>query len=195
MTVFKDLAGQEWRVSLDAFTLDDVRKQTGVDLADISAGGWHQIETDAGACVRVLAVICADEIRANGRTPRQFAAAIRKDAIPAARAALLAEGADFFPPNEWSAIQSNLQKRRESRQQAMDLLTTQDVLQALTVLPPAMQIGAADAAQAIQAAFQQTKAAGGSPPSPAKASVGGQESTPSAPATGSPENVESPPGV
>ena len=128
MSIFKDSRGDEWRVSLDAFLLDDIRKQTGVDLADLTSGGWHQIETDAGACVRVLAVVCADEIKARGRQSRDFARAVRQEAIDAGRAALWSEGADFFPQSQWSAIASNCETRRTNQKHAALLATNRELL-------------------------------------------------------------------
>ena len=104
MSVFKSSDGNEWRVYLDAFLLADIQKETGIDLADVSAGGWAKIETDAGAVGRVLAVVCREEIAARTTDARSFARTIRGESIDLARAALIAEGADFFPRNEWSAL-------------------------------------------------------------------------------------------
>lgn len=155
-SVFRDANGNEWRVSLDAFVLDDVRKQTGVDLADISAGGWHQVESDAGAAVRVLAVVCGDHIRATGMSTRVFAKSMRGDAITEGRAALLSEGADFFPLSEWSAIRSNLAKRTEAQQQTTDLMTAQAILGAMAAMPAEMRAGAIEAMQSAMGSSSQS---------------------------------------
>lgn len=176
MAVFTDTNGIEWRVTLDAFTLDDVRKDAGVDLADLSAGGWATIETDAGAVVRVLAVVCRGEITARKWNSREFAKGLRGEAIQAGRAALLTEGADFFPRSEWFAIQQNLRKRMENLEQSADMATAASLLQAMSAMPPDMRAGAM---QAIQEAIRSEATASAS--SANSGSAGGQDVTPSSP--------------
>ena len=145
MSVFKDCNGDEWRVYLDAFVLADAKKETGIDLADITAGGWHAVATDASAVGRVLAVVCADEIKARKINGRQFARLIRGEAIEAGRKALTDEGSDFFPPSEWSAIRANLNKRTKqaAQSEAMEVAKNQanliPLLEAFTRLPPNIQ--------------------------------------------------------
>jgi hypothetical protein len=146
MSVFRDCNGDEWRVYLDAFTLADIKKECGIDLADITAGGWHAVATDASAVGRVLAVVCADEIKMRPKmTARAFAKLIRGEAIEAGRKALTEEGADFFPPSEWSAIRSNSQKRTKmaAQTEAMEAAKNQanliPLLEAFTRLPPHIQ--------------------------------------------------------
>jgi hypothetical protein len=48
MTAFKDLTGVEWQLEFDAFTFEDIRKSTGIDLAEQSGGGYMLIDSDAG---------------------------------------------------------------------------------------------------------------------------------------------------
>lgn len=145
MSIFRDSNGDEWRVFLDAFVLADAKKEMGIDLADVTAGGWHAVETDASAVGRILAVVCADEIKARKMTGRQFARLIRGAAIEAGRKALIEEGADFFPPSEWSAIRANLAKRTKQagRREAMTAATNSaeilPLLEAFTRLPPNIQ--------------------------------------------------------
>ena len=185
MSIFRDSNGIEWRVSLDAFTLDDIRKETGVDLADLSAGGWAKIETDAGAVVRVLAVICRDEITARKCDSRQFAKGMRGTAIESGRAALLSEGADFFPPSEWSVILSNCAKRRDMRANTEQL----DVLgidQAAKILPLAEAFLRLDAMTQSKLIDEATS----SDSSPAGPSAGGPENIPSSAATDGPASAE-----
>lgn len=186
MAVFTDTNGYEWRVGLDAFTLEDVRKDAGVDLADLSAGGWATIETDAGAVVRVLAVVCRGEIAARKWSSRDFAKGLRGEAIQAGRAALLTEGADFFPQSEWSAIQSNLKKRMANQEQTADMATAASLLQAMSAMPPDMRAGAM---QAIQEAIRSEATASRS--SAGSGSAGGLGATPEPAATGWPVSAES----
>ena len=145
MSVFRDSNGDEWRVYFDAFALADVRKETGIDLADITAGGWQVVETDAAAVGRILAVVCSDEIKARKMNGRQFSRLIRGEAIEAGRNALIDEGADFFPRSEWSAIRANLQKRTKmaAQTEAIEAAKNQTglipLLEAFTRLPPNIQ--------------------------------------------------------
>lgn len=145
MAMFRDSTGEEWRVSFDAFTLADVRKETGIDLADITAGGWHAVETDASAVGRILAVVCADQIKAAKITSREFVKRVRGDTIEAGRKALIDEGADFFPRNEWSAIRANLSKRTKMAAQSEAIESAKNqaslipLLEAFTRLPPNIQ--------------------------------------------------------
>jgi len=188
MSVFRDSSGQEWRVLLDAFALADVQKETGVDLADIAAGGWAKIEADSGAVGRVLAVLCRDEIHARNLDPRSFARLIRGAAIDQARAALVAEGADFFPPSEWSALRSNWTKRRTAKTQAE---TIQTALAALDGMTPEFREGAM---RALTEALATAARDGiNSSSSPAAASVAGPEPTPLSVVTSGPVKSESPP--
>ena len=176
MSVFKDCNGDEWRVQLDAFALADTKKEAGIDLADLSAGGWMTVATDASAVGRVLAVVCGDEIRARKINGRTFARVVRGEAIESGRAALLSEGADFFPLSEWSAIQSNLMKRTASKEAAENLRTAMAGLEAM---PPDMRAGASQAiAEIIRAESRKNTEDTDSPTSPGSASAGGQGDMP-----------------
>lgn len=185
MSVFRDGNGDEWRVYLDAFTLADVRKETGIDLADITAGGWRAIENDASAVGRVLATVCADEIKNRKMNGRLFARLIRGDVIEAARKALTEEGADFFPQSEWSAIRSNLAKRTQAAAQMEAMAAARNsaelipLLEAFTRLPPQIQ--------------EQLLKTGGDTSSLISTddeSAVGPDATPSPAATDSPESAE-----
>jgi len=187
MSVFRTADGNEWRIYLDAFTLADVRKETGVDLADITAGGWYAIETDSSAVGRVLAVVCADEIKNRKMTGRAFAKLIRGEVIEAGRKALTEEGADFFPQSEWSAIRSNLTKRTQAAAQTEAMAAARNsaelipLLEAFTRLPPH-----------IQEQLLKTRGDTSSLTSTDAESAAGQDATPLPVVTDSPENVASP---
>ena len=191
MSVFQDSSGNEWRVYLDAFTLADVQKDCGIDLADISAGGWAKLETDAGAVVRVLATVCRHEIKSKGMDSRTFARAMRGEAIELGRAALLSEGADFFPATEWSEIQSSLTKRKSSKTQT-DQLNLIGLDNATKILPLAEAFMRLDA-MTQQQLMDEARASTDSPTSGESGYVSGQASIPPTSATGSPASVESVP--
>jgi hypothetical protein len=145
MAKFLDGHGDQWVVAFDAFVLSDAKKDTGIDLADIAAGGWAVVETNSSDCVRVLASICSDEIKLRKMTARDFAKRMRGEAITAGMEALREEAADFFPRSVWSAIRSNLQKRAQMAEQAqagqMAMQTAEllPMLEAFSRLPPDIQ--------------------------------------------------------
>lgn len=123
MSTFKDALGQEWRLEFDGFLLDRIEKEAGIDLADLSAGGLLAVERDAKALIRVLAVACDEQLKERRKPAAEFQKQIRKDAITRARGALMEALSDFFPESEWSAMQSNLTKRREQPEMTPEQLT------------------------------------------------------------------------
>jgi hypothetical protein len=189
MATFKDPAGQEYRTSFDAFLLDDIHKETGIDLADVAAGGWLKIETDSVALARVAVVAFRDDIKAQGKTPAQFVKQLRGELIDRVRQALSAEGADFFPQSEWSAIRSNLKTRKTSKTQAEQMRAAMEVMESMG---PDFLTGAKAEMLAIarEAAKDGMNSQGSSPGS---LSAFGPEDIPSMNATAAPESVESPP--
>ena len=191
MSVFRDANGAEWDIQLDAFGIEDVKRETGIDLADISASGWLAVETDASAVGRVLAVLCGEQIRACKSNSRAFARLVRGDAIQRGRQALLDEGADFFPATEWSEIQSSLTKRKSSKTQT-DQLNLIGLDNATKILPLAEAFMRLDAMTQHQL-MDEARASTDSPTSGESGYVSGQESTPPTSATGSPASVESAP--
>ena len=191
MSIFRDLGGNEWRVQLDAFAIEEVKRETGIDLADISAGGWLAVAIDAAAVGRVLAVLCGEEIRGHKKTARAFARLVRGDAIQRGRQALLDEGADFFPANEWSEMRSNLAKRQTSKTQT-DQLNLIGLDNATKILPLAEAFMRLDATTQQQL-VEEVTASTDSPTSEDAASASGPENTPPTSATASPASAESPP--
>jgi hypothetical protein len=113
MSSFRDEAGKTWTIQFDGLLLDDVLTETGIDLADLSAGGLSTIDQDAKKLVKVLVVLCGPlEI-----DEREFSRLIVRDVITAAREAIVSAAANFFPPSEWSEIQQLLDQQREFNQQ------------------------------------------------------------------------------
>jgi hypothetical protein len=186
MPVFSDATKHEWRIELDGFNLGDVRDETGVDLADLSASGYDTIARDAIALVKVLSVLCADEIKQNELTARQFAKRLTGDAMTAAREAIAAAAERFFPQSEWSAIQSALQQRAEIAEAMMGF---EPLRGAMENMPAGMQQGIQEGLQEMIA--EATAVASASAPSGRPTSAGGQATTPPTSATDSLENAVS----
>jgi len=114
MSVFTDALGREWRIEFDAPLLDRIEQEAKIDLADISAGGLLATQTDVKALVRVLAVVCKQQLKDLQIAKDSFQKQIRKDAITRAKAAIREALADFFPESEWSEMQSNLTKLKNT---------------------------------------------------------------------------------
>lgn len=187
MPLFKDANGAEWRVQFDGLLLDDVLQATGIDLADLSAGGLARIDQHAPSLLRVLAVLCGDEIKERQLTPRDFSRVLRGEALASALEAVLAAAQDFFPKSTWSAMGSHLTKQQEFQQQWMEI---RPLLARLNEpdIPPALQ-------EAVVAALGDMMRTFDSPSSPASPSVGGPEDTPPTSAANSPESAASAPAA
>ncbi len=180
MVKFKDAKDQEWDVEFDAFVLEEIHRETGIDLADISAGGWEAIENER-TLGRVMAVVCGQPF------DREFARRIRRNAIGRARAALEAAAADFFQPEKWSKIQSNLElrsKTAEGLEAAETLATIMPLAKVFRDLPPEIRkkIAKEEGVDITELAALEAFASATGPPD-----------TPSRPATDSPDSAESRP--
>lgn len=121
MTTFKDAKGREWSIDLDGLLLDDVQRETGIDLADLSAGGLSIIDQDAKKLVKVLLVLCSEQRDKDRITDRQFSKLIVGDSLTEAMQAVLRSVEHFFPAKTWSAIQSAFESQRNFSEQIAPL--------------------------------------------------------------------------
>jgi hypothetical protein len=183
MSKFTDALGQEWTLEFDGFLLDRIANEAKIDLADLSATGLLAIERDAKALVRVLAVACDEQLKTRRKPAAEFQKQIRKDAITRSRAALMEALADFFPENEWSAMQSSLTTRKSQPEMTPEQLT---LAAGFLKMDPEVQ-------KDVMSLIQQEVSGGSSPLSPAEKSAPDQDTEPPTPADDSPENVTSVP--
>ncbi len=95
--MFTDKAGRSWRVTLDADTVDAVRRETGVDLSREAAGGavFNRFAEDPELFAQVMYVLCAPQVEARHLTPEQFAYALAGASARAAQAFIEASVAVF----------------------------------------------------------------------------------------------------
>lgn len=128
MIEFVDGTGATHTIQLDAFILEGVRKETGLnDVAEWIAS----LESDPVVVVKSI------RLMASSHEPLQkFAKRVTGDRIEEAAAAVRGAAELFFPQSKWSAIQSNLQKRQEA--EAM-LAEIRPMLRALDEMPEAMR--------------------------------------------------------
>ena len=174
MSTFTDSMGDTWSIQFDGLLLDEVFEKTNVDLADISAGGLAAIESDPKALVKVLVVLCADELSSRGKTARDLSKRIVGEAIERASAAVVGAAAAFFPPRHWSEVESRLKQQREFNDQ---WATMRPLVAKLNQpdFPSAMK----DAVMAaIAEGINEMTPAGTSPKSPVNQSATGPDVTP-----------------
>lgn len=201
MPTFKDINKRSWLIEWDGLLLDEVRTRTGIDLADLSAGGLATISQDVSKLVKVLTVLCRDQIDENKLTDRQFSKLIRGDVIPEAFAVVLEAAADFFPASTWSELQQHLTSRKTFGQRWTKIRPILDKLNEpdMEALKPAIMAVLTDMMGNIDSSgLQKLMSAGGLPANPEgsqQQSAGGLVDTPSPPATSSQESSESAPSA
>ena len=179
MSQFKDANNESWQVVFDGLLLDEVFQATDVDLADISAGGLADIEQDAKKLVRVLTVVCGDELKERGIAARDFSRRIYGESITRAQVAIVSAAANFFPPKQWSEILSRLDQQRGFNEQWAAMQPLVSKLNHPS-LPSAMKEAVMSAiAQGIDKGMTAPTATSTSPNSTAtEASATGQDPTP-----------------
>jgi hypothetical protein len=178
---FSDHKGLDWQFEFDCFLLDRVDKEAKVDLADLSAGGLFAVVRDAKALGRVLAVVCAEQLKERSKSPAEFIKQIRKDALIRAREAVLEALADFFPATEWSAMQSALTTRRNQPEMSPEQM---QMAVAFTKMDKQVQ------RDVMSAALQEIAEGGSLQLSPGGKSVHVPDAMPPTPVDDSPESAE-----
>lgn len=118
MPVFK-AAGKEWKVTLDAPTIKELRTECEVDFGAVDGKVFERMEADPVLLVNVLWVICRSQ--ANGMTDRQFGEALVGDPIEHATKALNQAWLDFFPTGKRSLLLSLSEKQAALTDKAMAL--------------------------------------------------------------------------
>ena len=181
MATFKDVKGREWSIELDGLLLDDVQQETGIDLADLSAGGLAAIDQDAKKLVKVLLVLCRDQRTPDNITDRQFSKLIVKDALADAMQAVLRSVEHFFPQRTWSAIQSAYETQKSFNDQVAPLKP---------MIAKLSEPGMEALKEPVLAALTEMIGAGVLERSVKPPSATGPDATPATPAIDSPENAE-----
>jgi len=96
MKTFRDNAGREWEIAVNAATVKRVRALLQFDLV-ATKNVYEQLVADPALLVDVVFVLCQRQAEAQGVTDEQFGQAMAGDAIDAATRALLEERIAFFP--------------------------------------------------------------------------------------------------
>lgn len=97
MPSFKDINGREWTISVNGYSLGQVKKSLDVNLCDLNSGILDRLASDPVLLVDVLYVLCRNQCEVANITDRQFGESLVGDPIEAAAKALVEAIADFFP--------------------------------------------------------------------------------------------------
>lgn len=72
MASFKDESGNDWRVRLDAISLDEIKADHGIDLVDLEHDPLRKPTNDPRILAGMMCTICRDQIEKAGITIAQF---------------------------------------------------------------------------------------------------------------------------
>ena len=109
---FTDPDGREWKLRLTVGAVEEVKRETGVELGDENDSKWLELLFGRrSTLVEVLAVLCEKQMKESSVTPEDFGHLFDGATISAAGDALAAAVADFFPRARISkALRENLEK-------------------------------------------------------------------------------------
>lgn len=102
----------QWRVELDAPTIEEVNQKHSINLVDLEKDPLSQIRSDPMKLVSVIYLVCQDQIEQVGLEPRQFAKQLPSPPDPmldALREAIIG----FFPSGRASHVREVLAKADE----------------------------------------------------------------------------------
>lgn len=119
MPAFKDTAGREWLVKIDAPKIREVRQRLEIDLAAHDGKAFDQLAADPVLLVDVLWVLVSDQ--RTGVSDVEFGQSLGGESLEAAANCLTAAVLDFFRPAQRSLLRSLDDKQRELRQKAASL--------------------------------------------------------------------------
>jgi hypothetical protein len=185
MPTFKDSAGHEWQVAFDGLLLNSLRAEHGIDLADVLAAQYVQLERDPGLLTTALAHLCGEQLKAKNISPQQFSKAMFGPALEQGFAALWGAAEGFFPPKLWSALSSLYaqEKKQETLRQQMKQLGL------LNEMPAEIRDGIYAQIGKTLPTFSSLISSGGVP------SASGPEATPPTAASSSPDSAASTPAA
>jgi hypothetical protein len=112
MATFKDAKGQEWSITLNAPLIEDVIEKHGVHLAQLDKDPLQPLRNDPMTMVAVLYLLCEDQIKERGLSPKDFGRSVPSppDAILDAISEAIV---GFFPSGRASHVREVLTKHGE----------------------------------------------------------------------------------
>lgn len=110
---FTDRLGRQWKLHLDYTLGEDVRKETGVNLA-VTSRSLEWVEAlfgEPGRLVSICWILCEEQAKALNLTPEEFGRGFDGPTLEAAGVSLAHAIAGFFPRSAIAqAIQEGLDK-------------------------------------------------------------------------------------
>jgi hypothetical protein len=123
MSTFSDKNGVEWTVELDAWSINQIKKDTGEDILDETGQGLVNVCGRGDLLTMALWVLCEEQAEERKITDRKFGRAMVKPEVVAAGAQALQEAVlDFFPPKQKEAITSVIASQNELNSARMEML-------------------------------------------------------------------------
>lgn len=115
-TTFTDSTGDTWQAEVNAFTVDEALRETGIDLYDIvTSGGTSNIFEQIAkprTLVAILYCVCQEQIEKRQLEPQDFAKRLASgEAIEGATEALINGIVNFFPPKKRHLLIQLLEKK------------------------------------------------------------------------------------
>lgn len=114
MQTFTDNQNDPWIINVTFNEMEEIKAATGADFLDVVAYGEQFARMaaglDIGLALKVLAVLCAKQMKERGLDAKAFYARLTGEAIERATAALLEAVADFFPPRVAGKLREALAK-------------------------------------------------------------------------------------
>jgi hypothetical protein len=120
MRTFKDVAGREWQIEVNAWSVGRVRKLANVDLAN--AGVLMSQVADPVTFVNVLWVLVERQATAADVTDEDFGRAMNGAELNAAADALVEAVADFLPLETGAGLRKLWAKGGEAARRNGDAL-------------------------------------------------------------------------
>ncbi len=121
MAKFTDSMGDEWQVSVDAFSLRQIKSELEVDLLDLSGGDWARLDSDLCLRVDVISLLCSDEAAGRQVTANGFAKRLTGEGLANATYALVDAVEEFLPPNRRRMLKALMAKYEELTAKGVEL--------------------------------------------------------------------------
>lgn len=119
MSKFKDAAGRDWSIALDAPTIRAVREECEFNLVADDGKLYERLSEDPVKLIEILWTLCKGQHASVEYIP--FAKSLVGDAIEHATDALLEAVANFFPARKRSLLLSLAKKQRAAETAGLEM--------------------------------------------------------------------------
>ena len=150
MATFKGRTGTEWRIELDAPTIEEIKQDHGVNLVNLEKDPLGSLRSDPMLLATVISALCREQREAMDLTPVQFGKQLPNppdEMLDALRDAVIG----FFPSGRASHVREVLMKFDQMSDKT-DQITTAKMQQVMDD-PKVMQTLSTKADEVIAAAL------------------------------------------